>query len=332
MATSTMQDTFSALAHTFICAHTITNEVYHESRFILTKMIAFYHTALVKQVVFDGQSSVVYDIPKFNYFQQGATKAHVPDVTDEKIFLGFLVVCSLGVLLNVLCHLTYTAAGMDQEWVMDDTQVHLWDQCNINGLSEDERKQFCLARGQSIELVLWLSMSYTSGISDTPVQKLFARVLVNICKTICNYKWRADKNKFACYPNFTVERLRVQIDAVLRLVVEKINLPPATSKSDQLDLDAREWKLPLADSTFQSLLPQVKGIKISKSSAPPYKRKHQSELFKLGETALDRNFAKRLEIKRENHGMSYSAYFRLDLTFNLSDKADIPIPGRKRAV
>ena len=59
LATSTMQDTFSALVHTFVCAATITNEIYHESRFILTKMIMFYHTAFVKQALISGQLSVI---------------------------------------------------------------------------------------------------------------------------------------------------------------------------------------------------------------------------------------------------------------------------------
>ncbi len=129
------------------------------------------------------------------FLGQGSAKAHVPDVTNEKTFVDFLVVCCLGVLLNVLCHMTYSAAELDERCVMDDTQVYLWDTCDINGLSEDERKQLCLARGQSIELILWLSTTYSTGIHDTPVQKLYARVLVNICKMLCNYKWKADNGR-----------------------------------------------------------------------------------------------------------------------------------------
>ena len=58
-ATSTMQDTFSGLIHTFVCELTITNAIYTESRFILAEMINFYHTVLVKQSTISGQSSGV---------------------------------------------------------------------------------------------------------------------------------------------------------------------------------------------------------------------------------------------------------------------------------
>lgn len=57
-----MRDTFAALVHTFVIDATVTNAVYLESRFVLASMINFYHTALVKQVMINGQSSVVFNI------------------------------------------------------------------------------------------------------------------------------------------------------------------------------------------------------------------------------------------------------------------------------
>ncbi|KJA27945.1 hypothetical protein HYPSUDRAFT_115222, partial [Hypholoma sublateritium FD-334 SS-4] len=89
-ATSTIQDTFSALVHTFICDVHITKTAYTESRFILAQMINFYHTALVKQTII-----------------HGSTKPHIPDVTKQEPFMDLLVICSLGVLINVLSHKTY---------------------------------------------------------------------------------------------------------------------------------------------------------------------------------------------------------------------------------
>lgn len=59
-ATSTIQDTFSAVVHTFVCELIITNATYPESRFILTEMISFYHTALVKEAIMNGQSLVMF--------------------------------------------------------------------------------------------------------------------------------------------------------------------------------------------------------------------------------------------------------------------------------
>ena len=121
--------------------------------------------------------------------EQGPATHHVPDVKHEKSFMDLLVVCCLGVLINVLSHMTYLAPGMERHQKMNVVQAHLSIQYDVNGLSEDNRKLLCLARGRSIELIMWLSMTYTTGIPDMPVQKLFLTVLVNVCKMLCNYKW-----------------------------------------------------------------------------------------------------------------------------------------------
>lgn len=215
--------------------------------------------------------------------------------------MDLLVVCGLGVLINVMCHKTYLAPGMERLWEMDDAQTHLWNKYDVNGLSEDDRKLLCLARGRSIELILSLSMRYSTGIPRMPVQQLFVTILVNIGRMLCNYKWQADKKKTLCSPDFTIERLKIQLHAALALVIKRMDLSPATKK--QLDWDARKWKLPMPKSTSESILPHVAGIDIQRSSSLPYKRMTQTELFKMGETVLDQKFAKRLEVKREIIGL-----------------------------
>lgn len=57
-ATSTIQDMFSGMVHCLVCNYVSTNSCYPESRFIMAEMINFYHMALVKQAVIDGQSVV----------------------------------------------------------------------------------------------------------------------------------------------------------------------------------------------------------------------------------------------------------------------------------
>ncbi len=85
--------------------------------------------------------------------------------------MDLLVVCCLGVLINVLSPVTYSAPGMERHWRMNDVQVALWNECDVNGLSEDERKLHCLTRGRSIELISWLGVTHTTGISDMPRSK-----------------------------------------------------------------------------------------------------------------------------------------------------------------
>ena len=59
-ATSTMQDTFCALVHTFACDLVATNATYPEARFIMTEMINFYHTILVKQAINNGELYLIF--------------------------------------------------------------------------------------------------------------------------------------------------------------------------------------------------------------------------------------------------------------------------------
>ncbi len=61
-ASSTMQDTFSGLVHTFICQLVVTNTTYPESRFILAGIINFYYTGLIKQTTTQGQFCVMFNI------------------------------------------------------------------------------------------------------------------------------------------------------------------------------------------------------------------------------------------------------------------------------
>ncbi len=105
---------------------------------------------------------------------------------------------------------------------------------------------------------------------------------------ICEYKWRVDKSTIGYPPNLTIERLKTQIHAALALVVHTLDVSPMML--EQLDWDPRNWKLPLDEGNLMEILPQVKGLNIHKSSAPPYQRKTRAELFLMGETFLDKLF------------------------------------------
>ena len=78
----------------------------------------------------------------------------------------------------------------------------------------------------------------------------------------------------------------------------------------------------------RNILLQLNGISVQKSSAPFYRQKTQTELFKLGETTLDRKFAQRLRVKREIIGMSINRIHRLILMLCLED-VEIPTVGQK---
>ncbi|KAF8170798.1 hypothetical protein BJ912DRAFT_840117, partial [Pholiota molesta] len=198
-ATSTMQDTFVGLVHAFICDKFITNTSHAPSQFILAEMINFYHTALVKN----------------NLRANDPARHHVPALKTEESLMDFLVVCGLGVLINVLSLETYTAPGLNGRFAMDKTQAQQWKKYDINVLSEDDRKLYCLARAQSFELIAWLNWNFSTGLENIPMESLFTIMLTNMCKMLCDYKWRADKEEIKCMADFTLERLQGQITGVL---------------------------------------------------------------------------------------------------------------------
>ncbi|KAF9473554.1 hypothetical protein BDN70DRAFT_785722, partial [Pholiota conissans] len=176
-ATSTMLDTFVGLVHTFICDLYITNISHPPSRFILTQMINFYHAGLLRE-------NMELDDP---------ARPHAFHLEEPAAVADLLLICALGTLINVLSFETYTAPGLRREAKMDKSQAQLWNEHDVNGISEDDRKLYCLARGQSFEIVAWLDANFSTGPTNVPVQSLFSQALLHICKTVCNYKWLADK-------------------------------------------------------------------------------------------------------------------------------------------
>ena len=65
LATSTIQDTFAAVVHTFISDLVVTNAMNPESRFILCEIVNFYHKALVQRLSMTSQLLLVLDIFQF---------------------------------------------------------------------------------------------------------------------------------------------------------------------------------------------------------------------------------------------------------------------------
>jgi hypothetical protein len=214
-------------------------------------------------------------------------------------------VCATGVLINVLSLQTYTAPGIDTlaETPMDNMQNRLWHAYDINGLSEDDRKRCCLARGQSFELVAWLNANFTTGLSNVPIQAMFSNILVNMCKMLCHYKWSADKHEIDYRPDFTLDRLRLQITEVLAWAGRR---DPTQVVAQQAEWNPKNWKLPMPDSVGRSILPTgIEGVHFQKVVSARYQALTLPELCKMGETALDSKFAQRLEVKREIIGMSW---------------------------
>lgn len=223
--------------------------------------------------------------------------------------MDLLVVCGLGVLINVLSLETYTAPGLngkratDEVPAMDEIQAQQWAEYDINALSEDDRKMLCLARGQSFELIEWLDWNFTTGLPNIPIQSLFSNILLNMCKMLCDYKWRADKEEIKCIADFTLARLQIQITGVL---VSAASRNPHQVAFNGIGIIASKWKLPMPDTVAQSILPRgLDGVHFKKiNRGMPYERLTLPELFRKGETEFDKDFASRLDVKREIIGAS----------------------------
>lgn len=200
----------------------------------------------------------------------------------------------MGALLNVLSFPTYSAPGSDGNTTMDDAELQLWLDNDINALSKEDRKLFCLARGQAFEIIASINVHFTIRETDTSPFMLFTSLLVHICKAILHYKTLADNNSIEHNPDLTLDKIQIQITGLLSMEFLEI-----------VDHDATKWKFPIFhNADCPIFLDQIFGLSLQKIPKAQYARLTLEGLFEEGETNLDKKFAQELNIKQEPLGMA----------------------------
>lgn len=204
-----------------------------------------------------------------------------------------MVICALGTLLNVLSFQTYCAPNGDGKTLMDDVERQLWFSHDVNAFSEEERKLLCLARGQAFEIVVYLCKHFNIRNDTKSIHAVFVSGLVQMCKMILHYKDLVDKQEVHCNPNFTIDKIHIQISALLSMPFLEYG-----------DYNTTNWMVPLHDGMDCPMLPDAFfGHLLEPIPDVQYHRQTLAQLFKFGETTLDKKFAQSLNIKEEQTGM-----------------------------
>lgn len=222
--------------------------------------------------------------------------AHVPDPTNPTSFMDLLITCGLGVLINVLSFQTYMAPGVgpDENAEMTALQAQLWEDDDINHMSELDRKLCCLARGQSLDIISWLSANFRVATGEIGSPKvLFASTLLDMCKMIVLYKDLADSEHVKHKKSFTSDRLRTQITALLSMPDVACPQDPNTST----------WTFPPSYKNSCPMLPSSdEPYQLEPLPNARFSLKSIGDLCKTGETERDQKFAARMMVKHEHFG------------------------------
>ncbi|KAH6902170.1 hypothetical protein BKA70DRAFT_1113287 [Coprinopsis sp. MPI-PUGE-AT-0042] len=137
-AVPTLLNTVVGLIHAFIGEDLLTNTQHVESRFLLRRMVHFFHHTFVVQ-------GVSYD----------ATE-HLPDLQDPDLFVATFALLSFIEMQNILDFRSYVFpdAGQSSPWY-GIAEVSM-KSCDVNGIPHEERLECIYTRGLAIELGKWI--------------------------------------------------------------------------------------------------------------------------------------------------------------------------------
>lgn len=188
---------------------------------------------------------------------------------------------------------------------MTPYEARLWKEHDITPLPIEERVSNQYARGQCAELLLWadenyqlVSTSQENAQEEKSIDGFQTELFERHIQLLELYKHAADHDGAACRPNFTSDRLGMQIDAVCdkysvrRLDAERLRSTRSEMKSIGTNL-----------FVFDKMEVKPKGGSLKYFKAPIPDHLKAAKLIQLGSTKRDAmNKAHREAIKKEKLG------------------------------
>ncbi|KAF8148492.1 hypothetical protein B0H34DRAFT_679810, partial [Crassisporium funariophilum] len=264
---SCMRDTLVGMTHAFMANSYITNTHHTKSRLLLRRMVIFAYMGLVDQALED-------DDPDLE---------HLPDPGDMNSLMDLILLCIIGVTINLLDFRTYTHRAAKEE--MTEWEKEQLAKFDCNGLSSSERQACQYVRGLGLFMLHWIDDHYSVKDADCRIVDGFAfHCLFAFIDGIKCYMELAEAQKdISSAPNCTLESLEDQIKSLF---------PP-----DSLHAKLRGQASDSA-ATVAHLLPQTTGYTVSEIKKPekPASRISLEKAMLLGETMTDRRFRDGLEI------------------------------------
>ena len=141
----------------------------------------------------------------------------MPDITTFNGVLDLLSGCILAILGNVLDFRTYSAPNQGEEKEMTASQHVMMSVYDRNDISYNERLAICYVRGVALSLFDWFRWRLVVSAPDGHiVEDLPSHFLVQILKSLLNYKSQAMSAKLKGAPHCNTGTLRKQVANLLR--------------------------------------------------------------------------------------------------------------------
>ncbi|KAH6876508.1 hypothetical protein BKA70DRAFT_1055008, partial [Coprinopsis sp. MPI-PUGE-AT-0042] len=138
-AVPNLLDTVVGLIHAFIGEDFLTNTQHVESRFLLRRMVHFFHHAFVVQ---DGN-----DVDDAE---------HLPNLADRDHFAATFALLSFIEMQNILDSRSYVYPEVGRSSVWYDISEVSMSVCDVNAIPHEERLECIYTRGLATELARWI--------------------------------------------------------------------------------------------------------------------------------------------------------------------------------
>lgn len=219
----TMEDTLTAIIHSFMAGNTVTNTNHVPSRLHLQQMISLCHKALVlDDFETDGKCyQGIFTCHILTKCSPDPVQAHVPNPLTESGFISLMCLCVYGILMNVLDYTTYRHLDQSADGPMTPEHQAQWDNEDMCGMSYEERKACMYARGQALEIMAWIDnyCCWAPSIrgekeNNTPsgsIADFQVKIIAHYCGMIMEYKKKAVFRQYQGPRGCQVQHVRAQL-------------------------------------------------------------------------------------------------------------------------
>ena len=290
---SCMTDTLIGMMHAFMANSYITNTHHMKSR-LLHHMVIFVYLGLVDQVLeddgmcFDGKP-----LPNMlSTFCLDPEVEHLPNPAEMDSLMDLILLCIIGVLINVLDFRTYTHHAAREE--MSKFKREQLAKFDCNGLSSSEQQACQYICGLALRMLQWINNHYCVMDAEAKTIHGFTfKCLFTFVQALRTYIMEAEQQEdISSTPNCTLEFFDNQIESLF---------PP---DSPQGEISAEVAR---SIHKIKFLLPQTKEYSVVERKKPkkPVSRISLEEAMFLSETAADRRFKEGLKTHFSMEGISF---------------------------
>ena len=241
--TSLMQMTLQSLVHSFVVGDFVTNITHHPSRSLLRRIVLLSHIGLVEDrfqpTGMVGSLFQWIDLTPSTDIEY----PHIPDINTFDGVLDLLSGCILAILGNVLDFRTYSAPNQGDEQQMSMSQSVMMMAFDRNDISRNERMAICYVRGVALSLFDWVRCQLViTGPEGHVLDDLPSRFLVQILKSLINYKSKAMRIKIKGAPHCDTGTLRRQAANIVKCdsVVEILWKNSVGIADDRLTIEGKD--------------------------------------------------------------------------------------------